>query len=68
MQTHVAAPTPVVGVLKRMLHESFGVEHATLEIECEAGGCAGTMCATCGLPEPPGQRTGEDPEPKARAG
>jgi cobalt-zinc-cadmium efflux system protein len=50
-QPHVPTSTRVVTALKRMLHDRFGVEHATLEVECSEGGCAGTVCATCDAAE-----------------
>lgn len=50
-QPHVPTSTAVVVAIKRMLHDRFGVEHATLEIECLEGGCAGTVCATCDAPQ-----------------
>lgn len=37
----IADATQVVGRVKEVLHERFGVEHATIETECVAGGCAG---------------------------
>jgi cobalt-zinc-cadmium efflux system protein len=46
-QPHVPTSTRVVASLKAMLHDRFDVEHATLEVECTEGGCAGTVCATC---------------------
>ncbi len=42
--TQLAVSTAVAGDLKRMLHERFGVEHATLEMETGEGGCAGSAC------------------------
>jgi cobalt-zinc-cadmium efflux system protein len=33
--------TEVVSAVKSVLHDRFGVEHATIETECVAGGCAG---------------------------
>lgn len=37
----ISDATEVVGRVKAVLHERFGVEHATIEIESAAGGCAG---------------------------
>jgi cobalt-zinc-cadmium efflux system protein len=50
-QTHVPTSTQVAMAIKRMLHDRFGVEHATLEVECVEGGCAGAVCAACVLPD-----------------
>lgn len=50
-QPHVPTSTQVVIAVKHMLHDRFGVEHATLEVECVEGGCAGAVCAACVLPE-----------------
>jgi cobalt-zinc-cadmium efflux system protein len=46
---HVAAATVVIGEIKRLLHDRYSVEHATIEVECGEGGCAGAACATCVL-------------------
>lgn len=43
----VPETTAVASAVKRVLHDRFGVEHATLEIECEEGGCSGAVCAGC---------------------
>jgi cobalt-zinc-cadmium efflux system protein len=48
-RTSVAGTTETLGAVKRMLHDRFGVEHATLEIECPDGGCAGA-CGPVALP------------------
>jgi cobalt-zinc-cadmium efflux system protein len=50
-QPHVPTSTQVVISVKRMLHDRFDVEHATLEVECAEGGCAGAVCAACVLPD-----------------
>ncbi len=51
--THVAVSTAVATAVKHMLHDRFGVEHATLEMECGEGGCAGSSCADCIVAERP---------------
>jgi cobalt-zinc-cadmium efflux system protein len=50
-QPHVPTSTQVAIAVKRMLRDRFDVEHATLEIECVEGGCAGAVCAACVLPD-----------------
>jgi cobalt-zinc-cadmium efflux system protein len=37
----ISDATEVVGRVKALLHDRFGVEHATVETESEVGGCAG---------------------------
>jgi cobalt-zinc-cadmium efflux system protein len=36
----IGEATQVVSRVKEVLHETFGVEHATIETECAGGGCA----------------------------
>jgi cobalt-zinc-cadmium efflux system protein len=37
----IGEATQVVARVKAVLHDRFGVEHATIETECAGGGCAG---------------------------
>jgi cobalt-zinc-cadmium efflux system protein len=41
-RSDVASTTRVAADVKHLLRERFGVDHATLEIECPEGGCAST--------------------------
>jgi cobalt-zinc-cadmium efflux system protein len=43
----IGEATQVVSRVKEVLHETFGVEHATIETECAGGGCA-----SCAIREP----------------
>jgi cobalt-zinc-cadmium efflux system protein len=40
-RSSIADATGVIAAVKAILHDRFGVEHATIETECVAGGCAG---------------------------
>lgn len=40
-RTAISDATEVVARVKDVLHDRFGVEHATIETECAGGGCAG---------------------------
>jgi cobalt-zinc-cadmium efflux system protein len=54
LSAHLVVDRPVLGEatvvtseVKRVLHDRFGVEHATIETECAEGGCAGAP--SCGI-------------------
>lgn len=42
-RSDISDATGVVTVVKDVLHDRFGVEHATIETECAAGGCSGCV-------------------------
>jgi cobalt-zinc-cadmium efflux system protein len=47
----IGEATQVVSRVKDVLHETFGVEHATIETECAGGGCASCAIRESGAKE-----------------